>query len=88
MVIELTVPAEENMAQAKKCKYEDLISEGHEAGWEMKFFPVEVGSRGFTNEILRACLKLIGLTKEVTKALENISRATLRATYTLWLAKK
>ena len=36
VIIELTVPAEENMAQAnlrKKCKYEDLIREGREAGW-------------------------------------------------------
>ena len=91
VVIELTVPAEENMAQAnqrKKCKYEDLVSEGQEAGWEMKYFPVEVGSRGFTNETLRACLKFLGLTnKEVKKALDNISRAALRATYTLWLAR-
>ena len=92
MVIELTVPAEENMAQAnqrKKCKYEDLISEGREAGWEMKYFPIEVGSRGFTNETLRTCMKFLGLTnKELKKALDNISRAALRATYTLWLAKK
>jgi len=52
VVIELTVPAEENMAQAnqqKKCKCEDLISEGREAGREMNYFPIEVGSRGFTN---------------------------------------
>ena len=90
MVIELTVPAEENMAQAnrKKCKYEDLISEGREAGWEMKYFPIEVGSRGFTNETLRTCMKFLGLTnKELKKALDNISRAALRATYTLWLAR-
>ena len=51
MVIELTVLlAEENTAQAnqrKKCKYEDLTSEVQEADWEMKYLPVEVGSRGF-----------------------------------------
>ncbi len=50
VVIELTVPAEENIAQAnyrKKCKYTDLIQECREAGWEVKYFPIEVGSRGF-----------------------------------------
>ena len=49
IIIELTVPAEENLAQAnfrgKKLKYEDLIQEGQSAGWELKYFPVEVGSR-------------------------------------------
>ena len=52
VVIELTVPAEENLAQAnnrKKCKYADLIHECQEAGWDVRYFPVEVGSRGFTN---------------------------------------
>ena len=37
---------------------------------------------------MRPCLKYLGLTnKEVKKALDNISRAALRATYTLWLAR-
>ena len=43
IIIELTVPAEENLAQAnhrKKIKYEDLIQEGQAAGWELKYFPV------------------------------------------------
>ena len=54
----------------------------------MKYFPVEVGSRLFINETLRACLKFLCLTnKEVKKALDNISKAALRATYTLWLAR-
>ena len=91
IVIELTVPAEENMAQAnhrKKCKYEDLINEGQEAGWNLKYFPVEVGSRGFTNKTLRTCFKYLGLTnKEIKKGLDSVSRAALRATYTLWLAR-
>ena len=91
MVIELTVPAEENMAQAnhrKKCKYEDLISEGRDAGWDLRYFPVEVGSRGFTNATLRTCFKFLGLSnKEIRKALDSISRVALRATYTLWLSR-
>ena len=91
VVIELTVPAEENMAQAnhrKKCKYEDLISEGRDAGWDLRYFPVEVGSRGFTNATLRTCFKFLGLSnKEIRKALDSISRVALRATYTLWLSR-
>ncbi len=45
----LRVPAEENLAQANyRKKYTD-IQECHEAGWEVKYFPIEVGSIGFTN---------------------------------------
>ena len=91
VVIELTVPAEENMSQAnlrKKCKYEDLIREGGEAGWELAYFPVEVGARGFTSQALRTCFKFIGLTnKEIRVALDSVSRVALRATYTLWLSR-
>ena len=91
VVIELTVPAEENFAQAnsrKKCKYADLIHECQEAGWEVKYFPVEVGSRGFTNQTLRSCFKYLDLSnKETRKAIDDISKTALRATYTIWLAR-
>ena len=46
-LIYLLTPAEENLAQAnfrkKKPKYEDLIQARQSAGWELKYFPVEVG---------------------------------------------
>ena len=91
VVIELTVPAEENLAQAnnrKKCKYADLIHECQEAGWDVRYFPVEVGSRGFTNQTLRACFKYLDLSnKEIRLAIDEISKTALRATYTIWLAR-
>ena len=86
-MIELTLPAEENFAQAnsrKKCKYADLIHECQEPGWE----PVEVGSRGFTNQTLRSCFKYLDISnKETRKAIDDISQTALRATYTIWLAR-
>ena len=43
IIIELTVPAEENLAQAnfrgKLMKYEDLIQEGQSAGWDSNISP-------------------------------------------------
>lgn len=78
LVIELTVPAEENLAQAnirKKCKYAELIQECQDAGWEAKYFPVEVGSRGFSNQTLRSCLKYLGLAnKDIRTAIDDISK--------------
>ena len=89
--VELTVPAEVNLAQVnfrKKLKYEDLIQEGQSTGWELKYFSVEVRSRGFTNKILRTCFKFFGLTNEETrKALDFVARTAPRATFTLWLAR-
>ena len=91
VVMELTVPAEENLAQAnyrKKCKYTDLIQECHEAGWEVKYFPIEVGSRGFSIQTLRACFKYLDLSnREIRKATDEISKTALRATYTIWLSR-
>ena len=91
IIIELTVPTDENLAQAnfsKKLKYEDLIQEGQSAGWELKYVPVQVGPRVFTNNTLRTCFKFFDLTnKETRKALDSVARIALRATYTLWLAR-
>ena len=91
VVIELTVPAEENMTQAnlrKKCKYEDLIKEGQEAGWQLVYFPVEVGARGFTGQTMRTCFRFLTMTnKEIKVALDSVSKVALRATYTLWLSR-
>ena len=92
VIIELTVPTEENIVHAnfrkKKLKYKYLIQEVQSAGWELKYFPVEVGLRGFTNNTLHTCFKFFGLTnKETRKALDSVARTALRATYTLWLAR-
>ena len=64
MVLELTVPVEENFAQAnsrKEFKYANPIQECQEAGWEVNYFPVEVVSRGLTNQTLRSCFKYLDL---------------------------
>ena len=68
--------------------YKHLIQEGQSAGWELKYFPVEVGSRGFTNNTLRTCFKFLGLiNKETRKTPDSVVRTALRATFTLWLAR-
>ncbi|XP_072022080.1 uncharacterized protein [Amphiura filiformis] len=55
IIIELTVPSEDNLANAyarKKCKYEDLVAECENRGWTVFYFPVEMGSRDFYNTSL------------------------------------
>ena len=53
----------------------------------MKYFPVEVGSRGFTNQTLRSCFKFLDLFNKIRKAIDLISQTVLRAIYTIWLAR-
>ena len=47
IIIELTVPTEENLSNAhvrNKCKYEDPIADCEHRGWSVNYFPVEMGS--------------------------------------------
>ena len=64
IIIELTVPAEENLANAfarKKCKYQDLVAECENNGWSVNYFPVEVGSRGIYSTTISKCLASLGI---------------------------
>ena len=89
--------AEENLSQAnlmKKEKNKTNLSmkiwsrKDKVAGWKLKYFPVEVRSRGFTNNTLCTCFKFFGLTNtETRKTLDSVKGTALRATYTLWLAR-
>ncbi|XP_071836870.1 uncharacterized protein [Apostichopus japonicus] len=64
IIIELTVPMEENLANAyarKKCKYQDLVADCESRGWSTYYFPIEVGSRGFCNTSVNKCLASLGI---------------------------
>jgi len=59
ILIELTVPCEDNIVDAefrKKNKYGDLVESCRLAGWETTLMTVEVGARGFVEGSLRKCL--------------------------------
>ncbi|XP_078619211.1 uncharacterized protein LOC144886452 [Branchiostoma floridae x Branchiostoma japonicum] len=55
IIVELTVPWEENMQSAyerKKLKDPDLTDESKQSGWKVLLYPVEVGCRGFPGSSL------------------------------------
>ena len=71
VLIELTVPDEENICANMLISYEY-----QETGWKwnrrLHPFPVEVG---FTNQTLRTCFKYLDLSnKEIKKATDNIQK--------------
>ena len=60
----------QKLTSEKKCKYADLIHECQESGWQVKYFPLEIGSRGFTKQVLRRCFKYLNLSnKQMKKAI-------------------
>ena len=64
IVIELKVPWETRCQEAhkrKRVKYEDILSDFRQAGWQTWNFPVEVGARGFLSTPCGYMMASIGL---------------------------
>ncbi|XP_078665283.1 uncharacterized protein LOC144907786 [Branchiostoma floridae x Branchiostoma belcheri] len=89
LVIELTIPWEENIQAAyerKKLKYQELVQQCAENGWRSLLYPVEVGCRGFVGTSLtRLCRDLsIGQKQLVKQMAEEVERCS----FWLWLRRK
>ena len=91
IIIELTVPMEENLSNAyarKKCKYQDLVADCENRGWSPYYFPIEVGSRGFCNTSVSKCLASLGIPKGKRKTItDTAAKIALRASYVIWLSR-
>ena len=64
IIIELTVPMEENLSNAnsrKKCNYQDLVAEYDNTGWCAHYFPCEIGRRCIYNTLLTKCIAALGV---------------------------
>jgi hypothetical protein len=91
IVIELTVPSEDAIADAafrKSNKYSSLVAECRLQGWTVHLMTVEVGARGFVAFSVRQCFKKLGLINAAVKtALTAVSKTALRCSYALYLAR-
>ena len=91
IIIELTVPSEDAIADAafrKSNKYASLVADCRLQGWTIHFMSIEVGSRGFVAASVSSCFRKLGLTNPVIKAATStISRTALRCSYALYLAR-
>jgi hypothetical protein len=91
IIVELTVPSEDNIADAafrKQNKYEELVLACRNAQWDVYFQTVEVGCRGFVAFSFRKCLKLLGISNPIIKqAISRASKTALRCSYLLYLAR-
>jgi len=64
VIIELTIPWEENIEAAherKMLKYQELTSDCREKGWKTWCMAIEVGCRGFAGQSLWRCARMLGI---------------------------
>ena len=92
LLVELTVPWEENMEVAherKMTKYDTLRMEIEMKGWRCKVLPVEMGCRGYASRALIAYLRGIGLSAaEIKKTTKELEAAAESASSWIWQASR
>ena len=81
LLIELTVPWEENREEAherKKNRYETLRADCVEKGWICHVIPIEAGCHGFIGHSVISFLSKIGITGRSLKVTSNRLQTTAR----------
>ena len=88
ILIELTCPAEENIANArlrKSVKYTPLKRQIIDNGWECHLWTIEVGARGFVAGSVRRCLRNLGFRNtEVRSLIRNVSVCVSRCSFGIY----
>ena len=85
VIVELTVPADRGVVQAKERKdrrYAELVELCIAAEWKTEYFSVSVTTYGHFCRQMQKFLKLLGLSR---KMLNELSSMALRASYLLYL---
>ena len=92
ILLELTVPTEDNIVQwhvKKEDKYEKLIDDIRMNQWRGYVFGIEVGSRGYVAKSLGFALGKLGLGQSAIKSLrKNVSLICLRSSYLIYMSRK
>ena len=88
ILVELTVPWEENCEEAaerKKMKYQQLVQDCRDKGWTTWLMTVEVGCRGFPAQSAWNLMTRVGLRGHLRKtAVRRLGEAAERASCWLW----
>ena len=87
-LVELIFPWETRCDEAherKFVKYEDLLEECNQKGWQTWNLPVEVGGRGFPAKSCWKALSVLGITGTTRKQANNMGKAAEKASSWLWM---
>ena len=92
LIVELTVPADENIQAAhirKTARYTELSHNiNHSTKWNASVHPIEVGARGFVAHSMNSFLRSIGFSSRLASSTcKNISLVTARCSYHIWLSR-
>ena len=92
-LVELTVPHEDNIAEAherKKKKYEGLLKRCEEEDWRRALlFPIEVGCRGFVGTSVRRWLKVAGLGhRESNRVVRRVQETAEKTGHWIWVKRE
>ena len=88
ILVELTCPAEENIADArlrKKIKYTPLKYQITDNDWECHHYTIEVGAREFVSDSVPRLLRRLGSTNSSIRDLtRKISRSVSRCSFAIY----
>jgi virulence-associated protein VapD len=94
VILELTVPFEMNIDDAKERKtkkYEHLVNDIEDNGYEVVYFTLEIGSRGYINkrneDTLKSFFKINGCNDKICYLKNVISKIALVGSYVIFNAK-
>ena len=92
ILMELTVPWEENIADAehrKELRYEDLLEECKDGGWCVEYYHLAIGARGFVERKFATLLRSrFRFTRAETRKLVNtVQEIAERSSFFIWLKR-
>ena len=93
IIMELTVSWEDNIKAAEDRKesiYKELIERCEEEGWEVEYFHIGVGARGFVDTKFKHLISnRLGFTQaEARKLIKEVQETVEKASMWLWLKRE
>ena len=91
LLLELTVPWEENSETAhemKTAKYQELCEEIRSNGWKVTYTAIEVGCRGFSSHTLWSAMKVLGIRgRERRGMITEVDKRTMESSNWIWMMR-
>lgn len=95
ILMELTIPFESNINAAharKSARYEILVNDLENTGYNVEYHPIEIGSRGFiTNDNIMNLKTLLNFKSEKSRefkaVLKNLTKISIIASYCIFYSK-
>ena len=91
-IVELTVPFEDNIEDARERKikrYEKLTERCKEEGWKAQHYTIEVGCRGYIGVKTRKWFLSVGFAQKKTgQIFKRIQEAVEKASHWIWLKRE